>query len=192
MKQIGTLAQWHWVSSAICLIGMLMFAITGITLNHAQRISAQPITEVVKKNVPDHVLNDIQEQQLSPELITWIRQHIGVNLAGKAGEWSDFDVYVSLPRPGGDAWLSIDFETAEIHYEHTKRGTIAYLNDLHKGRHTGIAWQWFLDLFAVACIVFTVTGLLLLQRFAKRRWSTWPLVTAGALLPIGILLLFVH
>ncbi|MCH8500419.1 MAG: PepSY-associated TM helix domain-containing protein [Aliidiomarina sp.] len=192
MRKFGTLAQWHWVSSALCLIGMLMFAITGITLNHAQRISAQPITEVVTESVPDYFLTEIDEQRFSPEFIIWVRQHIGVNLAGKSAEWSDFDVYVSLPRPGGDAWLSIDFETAEIHYEHTKRGAIAYLNDLHKGRHTGIAWQWFLDLFAVACIVFTVTGLLLLHRFAKRRWSTWPLVTAGALLPIAILLLFVH
>ena len=24
--------QWHWISAAICLIGMLLFAVTGITL----------------------------------------------------------------------------------------------------------------------------------------------------------------
>ena len=34
--------QWHWISSAICLVGMFLFAITGLTLNHAAAISADP------------------------------------------------------------------------------------------------------------------------------------------------------
>ncbi|MBU2328652.1 MAG: PepSY-associated TM helix domain-containing protein, partial [Alphaproteobacteria bacterium] len=29
---------WHWMSSAICLVGMILFAVTGITLNHAGSI----------------------------------------------------------------------------------------------------------------------------------------------------------
>ncbi|MYM86209.1 hypothetical protein GTP91_03330, partial [Rugamonas sp. FT82W] len=36
------LHQWHWVSSAMCLLGMFLFAITGITLNHASQIEAKP------------------------------------------------------------------------------------------------------------------------------------------------------
>jgi len=27
--------RWHWISAAICLVGMILFAITGVTLNHA-------------------------------------------------------------------------------------------------------------------------------------------------------------
>ena len=34
--------QWHWISAAVCLIGMLLFAITGITLNHASQIESKP------------------------------------------------------------------------------------------------------------------------------------------------------
>jgi hypothetical protein len=29
------LHRWHWISAAACLVGMLLFAATGITLNHA-------------------------------------------------------------------------------------------------------------------------------------------------------------
>ncbi len=36
------LHQWHWVSAAICIVGMLLFAATGITLNHAGQIEARP------------------------------------------------------------------------------------------------------------------------------------------------------
>ena len=41
---LRTLHQWHWISSAVCLIAMLLFAVTGITLNHAGAIEAKPQT----------------------------------------------------------------------------------------------------------------------------------------------------
>jgi hypothetical protein len=34
--------QWRWISAAFSLIGPLLFAVTGITLNHAVRIPAEP------------------------------------------------------------------------------------------------------------------------------------------------------
>ena len=36
------LYQWHWISSGLCLIGMVLFAVTGITLNHAGHMEASP------------------------------------------------------------------------------------------------------------------------------------------------------
>lgn len=90
-------------------------------------------------------------------------------LAGRPGEWSDGEVYVAMPRPGGDAWVSIDRTSGAITSERTDRGWVSYLNDLHKGRNAGTAWFWFIDVFAVACIVFTLTGLLLLQMHARHR-----------------------
>ena len=38
------LHQWHWISAALSLIGLLLFAVTGITLNHAAQIPAEPVT----------------------------------------------------------------------------------------------------------------------------------------------------
>ena len=40
-RQIRTV---HWMSGAVCLIGMLLFAATGITLNHAGSLTAKPVT----------------------------------------------------------------------------------------------------------------------------------------------------
>ena len=81
---------------------------------------------------------------------------------------------------------------ASVTYEVTTRGWIAYLNDLHKGRHTGTAWSWFLDLFAGAAVIFCLTGLLLLQLHAPRRPSTWPVVGLGFVLPMLLIVLFIH
>jgi hypothetical protein len=39
---LKTLHEWHWVSAALCLIGMVLFSVTGFTLNHAGSIEAKP------------------------------------------------------------------------------------------------------------------------------------------------------
>ena len=36
------LRQWHWISGAVSLVSMLLFSITGITLNHSSLIEAKP------------------------------------------------------------------------------------------------------------------------------------------------------
>lgn len=94
--------------------------------------------------------------------------------------------------PGGDAWLSLDRSTGAVEYERTGRGAIAYLNDLHKGRNAGPAWGWFIDVFAIACLVFCITGLFLLHLHARQRRMTWPLVGLGLLIPLLLALLLIH
>jgi len=193
---LGTLRQWHWISSALCLVGMLLFAVTGITLNHAAQIESKPLVETGEGQLPERLLNSLQadtpEDGLPADLQRWLEQTLDVQLAGREAEWSDGELYVALPRPGGDAWLSLSLESGELEYESTDRGWIAYFNDLHKGRHSGEAWSWFIDLFAVACVVFSITGMLLLQRHAGNRPGTWPLVGLGLVIPLLLALLFIH
>lgn len=189
---------WHWVSSALCLAGMLLFAITGITLNHAARIEARPQVSELEAQLPPALLEELRREQtegrapVPPALQTWLAEEMSIRAGGRQAEWSPGDIYISLPRPGGDAWAGIDLESGEVFYERTDRGWIAYLNDLHKGRNTGTAWSWFLDIFAAACIVFCLTGLFLLHSYASARPSTWPAVGLGIVIPVLIALLFIH
>ncbi|HLS83239.1 MAG TPA: PepSY-associated TM helix domain-containing protein [Arenimonas sp.] len=192
---LKTLHQWHWISAAASLVGMLGFAITGITLNHAGRIGAEPVVTTLEATVPAERLAggpEAAEAPLPPALRDWIATELDVRVGARAAEWSASEIYLSLPRPGGDAWLSIDRQSGELVYERTDRGWVSYFNDLHKGRHTGAAWGWFLDVFAVACVVFTLTGLFLLWMHARHRPATWPMVGLGLLLPALLALIFIH
>ena len=117
---------------------------------------------------------------------------LSTTIPAAPAEWSADEIFLELPRPGGDATLTIDRATGEAIYETTDRGWIAYLNDLHKGRNTGPAWSWFIDIFAVACLIFSLTGLLLLQLHSKHRPSTWPIVGFGLLVPVLLAILFIH
>ena len=196
-KQFHT---WHWMSSAICLVGMLLFAVTGITLNHAGAIEASP--EVVSKELvlPETLLagmEDLPGEQgndtpIPDELADWLDAELGVDATGRANEWSEDELYIPLPRAGGDAWVAIDRYSGDVLFEDTDRGWIAYFNDLHKGRDTGVAWSWFIDIFAVACVIFSLTGLLLLQVHAKKRRSTWPIVGAGLIIPLFLMIFLMH
>ena len=189
------LHQWHWISSALSLVGMLLFAITGITLNNAASIEAAPVVTRAQAELPAPLLTTLQENRPLPAGVTaWLADALDVDVksATRTVEWSADDAYLSLPQPGGDAWLSIDRMTGAVEYEHTSRGAIAYLNDLHKGRHTGTAWSWFLDLFSVACVLFCLTGLFLLHLHGRHRPATWPVVGAGFVIPLLLALFLIH
>ncbi len=192
------LHSWHWISSAISLIGLLLFAFTGITLNHAADVEGSPQTVEKSATLPAPLLKQVAtdggadaKKPLPAPVATWVEKETGARAAGEA-EWSADEIYLALPRPGGDGWVSIDRQNGTVTSESTSRGWISYLNDLHKGRNTGTVWTWFIDIFAVACFVFAMTGLLLLQLHAAKRPSTWPIVGAGLIIPTVLILLFLH
>ena len=209
---LKTLHEWHWISSAICLVAMLMFAVTGFTLNHAGQIEAKPQVSTLQAQMPAPLHGQLRGAAEAvragqtaegqgrkaagkplPEAVrTWAEQQFHTSIGQAAVEWNEDEVYVALPRPGGDAWLRLALDDGSAEFERTDRGWISYLNDLHKGRNTGVAWSWFIDIFAAACLVFCVTGLFILQMHAGRRPMTWPMVGLGLLIPCVLALLLVH
>lgn len=190
---------WHSVSGAICLAGMLLFSLTGLTLNHAKETTSEPVVIETRVEMPADLIETMHAEptngytrQLPLSLRDWISETLDISVTRKRVEWTEIDAYVALARPGGDAWLTIDRETGEVIYELTTRGTIAFLNDLHKGRDTGPIWIWFIDIFSVASVLFCLTGLWLLQIHASKRPSTWPLTIIGFSLPILLAIISIH
>ena len=86
---------------------MFLFAITGLTLNHAATISAKPevtqhtttrspeLLKLLAKAPADTILPDAVSKSLLPT--------IGLDTRGRAAERSDDEVYVAMPGPG--RWL---------------------------------------------------------------------------------------
>ena len=186
------------MSSAISLIGLLLFAITGFTLNHAADIEGTPVVTEKSAQMPPALLGQLTgavpsggKGALPRPVAAWVEDQFPVRASGEA-EWSEDEIYLAAPRPGGDAWVAIDLATGTATNEVTSRGWISYLNDLHKSRNSGAAWSLFIDIFAGACLVFSITGLFLLQLHSAKRKSTWPLVGAGLAIPAAIAVIFIH
>lgn len=198
---LKNLHQWHWISSALCLLGMLLFCITGITLNHSAQIEATPVVTRKKADLPLPIqaelrqfarANDGAKAPLPPAALGWLAATWSLRADGRRAEWSLDEVYLPLPKAGGDAWVRIGLADGASEYEVTERGWISWFNDVHKGRNTGPAWNWFIDIFAAACLVFCLTGLLILKFHAANRPFTWPIVGLGILIPCVLALLFIH
>lgn len=196
---LKTLHQWHWLSAALSLTGLLLFAITGLTLNNAAWIKATPQTVSKTLTLPNEQLASLtslagaeKKRPLPDPTEHWLNDQLGIQIDSRPAEFSPREIYLSLPEPGADAWLAIDMVTGELEYERSRRGWVAYFNDLHKGRHTGVVWSWFIDIFALACLIFALTGLFLVKLHADNRPASWPIVGLGFVTPFIIMLLFIH
>lgn len=192
------LHSWHWVSSAISLVGLLLFAVTGFTLNHAGEITATPVTANKALTLPQSLRPSVapdnaadSKKPLPANVAAWVSDNFPTEAKGVA-EWSADEIYLPLPRPGGDGWLAIDRASGAVTSEITDRGWIAWLNDLHKGRNSGTVWKWFIDIIAFACVIFAATGLILLWLHSRRRPMTWPVTLAGLAIPAILAIFFIH
>jgi len=196
MQLYRTTHLWHWISAAVCFAALTLFTITGITLNHASAIGAQPVVISGTGQLPQNLRAELLKQgdAVEPDaaaFIDWAEGAFHVSLRGATTEWQDEELYLSAPGPGRDAWVSIDRASGAAKYETTDRGWVAYFNDLHKGRNTGVWWTIFIDVIAAAVLFFSLTGLVLLWLQAGQRTSTWPLVGGGIAI-VAVMILFVH
>jgi uncharacterized protein len=197
MRVYRTTHLLHWISAAVCFAALVLFTITGITLNHAGSIGGQPVVTTHAAALPESLRAALGRRApggaaLPDDLREWIAGEFGISSAGATVEWSDQELYVSAPGPGRDAWVSIDRASGAGRSETTDRGWLAYFNDLHKGRNTGLAWRVFIDVVAAAVLFFAVTGLVLLQIQARQRPSTWPLVIGGTVFAMVLMIFFIH
>src|SRR3546814_11219466 len=114
-------------SDLVSLIGLLLFAVTGFTLNHAADIEATPVVTEVAATMPPAMLARLkaaapaaEKAPLPPAVSAWVAHSFPVKALGEA-EWSADDVYLAAPRPGGDAWVAIDPATGEASRERPAR-----------------------------------------------------------------------
>jgi hypothetical protein len=195
---VRQLHTWHWISSAISLVGLLLFTLTGYTLNHAGEIEATPQVVQASAELDEagiaalEPFTDGQKAALPAEVRQQADKLLDTTVPASPAEWSDLEVYLAMPQPGGDAWLSIDRENGTMTYESTNRGWIAYFNDLHKGRNTGEVWRGFIDVFVFASVVFIVTGFILMFMHSRNRPLTWPVTGLGLIIPVMLAILFIH
>lgn len=174
----------HWISSAICLAGVLFFTVTGITLNHASVFEANPSNRIESFTVTtDDIARLNQSQQRIIDALALTEQYTGLS-SPKSIEDNDTEFFFDFPFPGGYKTVTIDTQASHIEVVHASNGLIAILNDLHKGRHANLMWIIFIDACSVLILLFCLSGLILLYQHAPKRRLTWPLTGLGLLLPV--------
>lgn len=179
-RQLMILSRWlHIYLSMASFAILFFFAITGLTLNHADWFTKQQRTVQIRSVMnAKYLARDVAKL----EVVEYLRNTHGIHGAVKDFRIEDTDCSVSFKGPGYSADVFIDRATGRYELTETRMGFVAVLNDLHKGRDSGKAWAAIIDLSAGLMTFVSLTGLLLIFFLQKKRFSGLLVAAAGAVL----------
>ncbi|QDU02247.1 hypothetical protein V6x_19490 [Gimesia chilikensis] len=198
-------ALFRWVHIYVSMLGftmLLFFAATGITLNHPTWFGAS------EQSVRDEAGTLPEEFQVVPPstadtaeaaeatvdklgIAEWLRS--SHQLKGRVSEFdvSEFEIMLVFKGPGYSADIFIDPASGEYTLMETTTGAIAVLNDLHKGRDSGLQWSWVIDISAIITILMSLSGFGLLFYLKRRRTTGLLTAVAGTVLLVAAWILWV-
>jgi len=165
----------HIYSSMVMLLIMLFFTITGFTLNHRDWFSgeSEPVSQelLLPAEFTDPVHWQVDPLGQGREVHFWLNRSHQFNGNQVSYEWLPDEqlLVIDLKRPGGYSIAEVDLEAESILLEQHDFGMTATLNDLHMGRYSGQLWSLFIDISAIAMLLFTLTGFWLVLPQKKRR-----------------------
>jgi hypothetical protein len=151
---------------------LFFFAVTGLTLNHQQWFARQQKTFQYKGAMDRKWLRSASAGGVEKlEVVEYLRARHKISGAMAEFRVDDGQASVSFKGPGYTADVFVDRDSGAYDVTETKMGLAAILNDLHKGRDSGRAWNWLIDASAVFMTLVSASGIVLLLFLQKRRYS---------------------
>lgn len=177
-------SRWlHIYLSMASFVILLFFAATGITLNHTEWFEKQQHTSSLKDSLSTALVNNPDTTKLDRLLIVeTLRNKHHITGALSAFSIDPYQCNVSFSGPGYAADIFIDRESGRYDMTELHAGFVGILNDLHKGRDSGKAWSWVIDISALLMIILSLTGLIMLFYLKKKRLAGLFLLVLGGLL----------
>jgi hypothetical protein len=165
---------------------VLFFAVTGLTLNHPDWFSGQVKTRQSQGPIDRALLGTGTSAPDTRGLVENIRarEHLHGAVAAEDTRVDDSEISFSYKAPGYSADVSTDRQRGTYELTEVRNGFVAVLNDLHKGRDSGKAWGWVIDVSAVLLTLVSLTGLLILWFIYKRRASGLIIALVGTALSV--------
>jgi hypothetical protein len=162
---------------------VFFFAVTGLTLNHADKFGDQVHTEQEKGKLNLHWVNTPDTLKIAKlEIVEYLRNQYGIKAALSDFRIDDAQIGVSFKGPGFAADAFIDRTTGAYDLTKTSAGFVGIINDLHKGRDTGPVWSVVIDIAAILMTLVSLTGMILLLFIRRKRFSGLIMAVLGLLM----------
>jgi hypothetical protein len=199
--------RWlHIYLSMFGLAAVLFFSVTGLTLNHPDwfpsigerrteaegRIRTEWLHRAGASGNPEsRDESDPSARVAKLEIVEYLRATHAIQGALAEFRVDDQECVVTFKGPAYAADAFIDLTSADYHITQTYHGVVALLNDLHKGRDSGLVWSAVIDISAVLMTIISLTGLVLLFYLKLRRISGVVVALAGAVAVVTLYRLWV-
>lgn len=186
----GTAAAVRWLHIYLSMAAfgtMLLFSVTGLTLNHPEWFGGGVSrTEEHSGRLDPALLGPGPEDRRGERVdrlavAETLRTRHALRGAVSDFRSDDLETAVTWKGPGYAADAVIDRGSGDYTLSVTRHGVVDILNDLHKGRDTGGAWSLVIDLSAGLLVIVAVTGFLLVFWIRRRRLTGIVAAILGAL-----------
>ena len=190
-RRTAIVTRWlHIYLSMVSFAVVLFFAVTGLTLNHAEAWSHGEVVKNLNGSLTSAEMG-AKDHPDTLAIVEHIRNTDHVHGAVNDLRVEDSTISFSFRGPGYSADTTVDRAAGTYQIVETRSGFIAVINDLHKGRDTGKAWSWVIDVSAVLLTLVSLSGLLLIFFVYKRRLSGLILAVAATLVCVLFYRLYV-
>jgi uncharacterized protein len=184
---------FHGYLSAVSFILLMVFAATGILLNHpgwfgGGKRASEDLTVTLDKEA---VAGALRAGDAPARLAALISGRTPVRGAYKSGEIVEGEANLRFEGVSGTTDAVVDLGTGAATVTVERATTVQILNDLHKGKNAGAVWSLVIDVGAGLVLLMSVLGYVIF--FSLRfRLPTALALTAGSLLVlVGIYAAFV-
>lgn len=143
----------------------LLFAITGLTLNHQDFGFGEPVLHTSQIDVPAELAANGGENLVAP----WLKGNLNLKTPASDYREDDRQIQVTFAAPGHRTVVTIDRGSGTAVIEGEARGLWGKLDDLHKGFDSGPVWFWVIDFSAVLLTLSALTGIVTLAGLRNRR-----------------------
>lgn len=170
---------------------LIFFSVSGITLNHLDWVSSKNKPQLWQGQLPTDELQNFAPP-MSANLLAWLAKHHDLKTPSHF-EWDEDanEILIDFEYPAGFAFVVVNTANGQYSIDHQKGSFWQIINDLHKGRHSGTAWRWLIDISAIFMVLFSITGLIILWQNRPKRNTGILLTLLGTATPIVIFLFFV-
>jgi hypothetical protein len=163
----------HIYFSMAGFVLVLLFAVTGLTLNHDDFGLGERSTSTTTIIVPRAMVDSPDQQAIEK----YLRRSLRLESASMKFRADDGQIDVTFTAPAARTEVTIQRADGSARVEQESRGWLARLDDLHKGLDSGTTWGWVIDVTAILLILSSLTGIITLVSLPKRR--TTGFVAAG-------------
>jgi uncharacterized protein len=190
-RRTAIVSRWlHIYLSMVSFAIVMFFAVTGLTLNHAEALSHGEKVRNFEGSLSAKEMGS-KEHPDTLAIVEHIRNTDKVHGAVSDLRVEDDQISFSFRGPGYSADTTVDRATNKYTVVETRAGFIAVINDLHKGRDTGKVWSAVIDGSAILLTLVSLTGLLLIFFLYKKRTSGLVLAAVAAIVSVLLYRLYV-
>jgi hypothetical protein len=165
----------------------LLFAITGLTLNHQDFGASEPAVTMSSIALPADVATRGGADVVGP----WLKGNLGITTPLSDYKEDERQIQATFAAPGHRTVVTIDRAARTADVETETRGLLGKLDDLHKGFDSGPVWYWIIDIAAVLLTISALTGMMTLLGLRHRRVMGFVMGGLGLVTLAVIYLLFV-